>query len=98
MHGKPDGDNMKSKSYQYCVEIVRFLVEKDYTNQVNKSTLNLAINVVRGGDPRTLVNWRKNLERLGFIKRVNASVYRLNLKLVPELLNVVVRRGQKKLL
>ena len=88
----------KSKSYKYCVEILRFLVEKHYTNQVNKTTLNLAINVVRGGDPRTLVNWKNNLERLGFIKRVNASVYHLNLKVVPELLNVVVRSGQKKLL
>jgi hypothetical protein len=38
------------------------------------------------------------LERLGFIKRLNARVYKMNLKRVPELLNVMVKSGQKKLM
>lgn len=88
----------KTKSYQNCIEIMRSLVESGYTNQVSLKGLNVAITLNRGGDPRTLNNWRNTLERLGFIQRVNTHVFRLEVQRVPELLNVVVKRGQKKLM
>lgn len=88
----------KNKSYVNCIEIMRSLVESGYTNQVSLKGLNVAITLNRGGDPRTLSNWRNTLERLGFIQRANVNVYRLELSRVPELLNVMVSRGQKKLM
>jgi len=88
----------KSRAYLHCVEIMRFLVEADFTHQVHVEALKIAITAVRGGDPRTLKNWTQTLERLGFIKHLNQRVYTLNLDMVPELLNLVVKSGQKKLM
>jgi len=88
----------KSKAYSHCVEIMRFLVEAGFTYQVHDEALKVAITAVRGGDPRTLKNWTQTLERLGFIKKLNQRVYKLNLDMVPELLNVAVKSGQKKLM
>jgi hypothetical protein len=47
----------KSRAYEHCVEIMRFLVEADFTYQVHSEALEVAITAVRGGDPRTLKNW-----------------------------------------
>jgi len=88
----------KSRAYRYCVEIMRFLVEAGFTYQVHVEALKVAITAVRGGDPRTLKNWTRTLERLGFIKKLNQRVYKMNLEMVPELLNLVVKSGQKKLM
>jgi len=88
----------KSRSYHHCVEIMRFLVEAGFTYQVHIEALKVAITAVRGGDPRTLKNWTQTLERLGFIKKLNQRVYKMNLEIVPELLNLVVKSGQKKLM
>jgi len=88
----------RSKAYSHCVEIMRFLVEAGFTYQVHVEALKVAITTVRGGDPRTLTNWTRTLERLGFIERVNQRVYKMNLESIPELLNVVVKPGQKKLM
>jgi len=88
----------KSRSYHHCVEIMRFLVEAGFTYQVHVEALKVAITAVRGGDPRTLENWTQTLERLGFIKKLNQRVYQMNLEMVPELLNVAVKSGQKKLM
>ena len=88
----------KTKSYLNCIEIMRSLVESGYTNQVSLKFLNVAITLKRGGDPRTLNNWRNTLERLGFIERFNRHLWKINLERVPELLNVVVKSGQKKLM
>ena len=88
----------KSRSYHHCVEIMRFLVEAGFTYQVHVEALKVAITAVRGGDPRTLKNWTQTLERLDFIKKVNPHVYQMNFKSIPELLNLMVKSGQKKLM
>ena len=88
----------KSRSYHHCVEIMRFLVEAGFTYQVHVEALKVAITAVRGGDPRTLKNWTQTLERLGFIKHLNQRVYKMNLESIPELLNIAVKSGQKKLM
>jgi len=88
----------KSRAYLHAVEIMRFLVEAGFTYQVHVEALKVAITAMRGGDPRTLQNWTRTLERLGFIKRLNQRVYKMNLDMVPELLNVAVKSGQKKLM
>jgi len=88
----------KSKAYSHCVEIMRFLVEAGFTYQVHVEALKVAITAVRGGDPRTLKNWTRTLERLGFIKYLNQRVYKMNLDMIPELLNIAVKSGQKKLM
>jgi len=88
----------KSRSYHHCVEIMRFLVEAGFTYQVHVEALKVAITAVRGGDPRTLKNWTRTLERLGFIKYLNQRVYKMNLDMIPELLNIAVKSGQKKLM
>lgn len=71
------------------------------TKQFVQSTLETAITLSRGGDPRTIENWTNNLLRLGFIKRIKrplAIIYELDLTVCPELLNEVTRIGQKKLM
>jgi len=88
----------KGRSYHHCVEIMRFLVEAGFTYQVHVEALKVAITAVRGGDPRTLKNWTQTLERLGFIKHLNQRVYKMNLESIPELLNIAVKSGQKKLM
>jgi len=88
----------KGRSYHHCVEIIRFLVEAGFTYQVHVEALKVAITAVRGGDPRTLKNWTQTLERLDIIKRVNPHVYQMNLESIPELLNIMVKSGQKKLM
>jgi len=77
---------------------MRFLVEAGFTYQVHVEALKVAITAVRGGDPRTLKNWTQTLERLGFIKHLNQRVYKMNLESIPELLNIAVKSGQKKLM
>jgi len=88
----------KSRSYHHCVEIMRSLVEAGFTYQVHVEALKVAITAVRGGDPRTLKNWIQIMERLGFIKHLNQRVYKMNLESIPELLNLAVKIGQKKLM
>lgn len=87
----------KSRAYRHCVEIIRFLVQEGYVNQVSQEALNVAITAVRGGNPRTLKNWTRTLMRLGFIEGVKPWVYQLNVERFPELLNIMVKSGQKKL-
>jgi len=88
----------KSRAYLQCVEIMRFLVEAGFTYQVHVEAMKVAITAVRGEDPRTLNNWTQTLERLGFIEKANPRVYKMNLESIPELLNIVVKSGQKKLM
>ena len=86
-----------SRAYKKCVELMKCVAERGLTNQVHQKVLEVVITQVIGQDPRTLKNWIRTLERLGFIRRLNPLVYQMNVKEVPELLNVVVRSGQKKL-
>lgn len=88
-----------SKVVSTCEEIMRQLVKSGFTNQVSKSSLQLAIKVIRGGDPRTVKNWTENLIQFEYLKRLNASVFQMNLTKVNGLVEMVVReRGQRKLL
>lgn len=88
----------KSKAYQHCIDIMRFLVDADYTLEISTKTLKVAITAIRGGDPRTLANWTDTLIRLGFLTQRSYNVFKMNLASVPELWNVVVKTGQKKLM
>lgn len=89
----------RSRAYKHCVEIMRFLVEAGYAYQVHIKPLEVAITALRGGDPRTLRNWTQTLKRLGFIEKVNLLVYKMKLESIPELWNIVVKKGhQKKLM
>lgn len=88
----------KSRAYNKCVELMKCVAERGLTNQVHQKVLEIVITQVIGQDPRTLKNWVRTLERLGFVKKLNSCVYQMNVQLVPELLNVVVKRGQKKLM
>lgn len=88
----------KSRAYKKCVELMSCVAEIGVTNQVHRKVLEVTITRVIGGDPRTLKNWIATLERLGFIKKLNSRVYQMNVSLVPELLNVVIKSGQKKLM
>ena len=87
----------KSRAYKKCVELMKCVAELGYSYQVDRKILEIVITRVIGQDPRTRKNWIGTLERLGFIKKLNPRVYQMNVSLVPELLNVVVRSGQKKL-
>lgn len=88
-----------SQTYRGCKGILKYLVDKGFSYQVSSQSLKEAIIMVRGGDPRTVSNWMKNLHILGFIERVNLNVYRMNLVKCPEALEKVIReKGQKKLL
>ena len=90
---------MVSKVIQDCEEIMRQLVKSGFTNQVSKGSLEDTIRVIRGGDPRTLQNWTRNLIRLEYVKQINPSVFQMNLTKVNGLVEMVVReRGQRKLL
>ena len=77
---------------------MKCVAERGLTNQVHQKVLVVIITQVIGGDPRTLKNWIRNLERLGFIRKTNPFLYQMNVKEVPELLNIVVKSGQKRLL
>jgi hypothetical protein len=90
---------MKSKAYQICEEILNYLVNRGFTYQVSRESLVEAITLIRGGDPRTIQNWIRNLQVLGFIEMVNPSVFKLNLVRCPEALEKAVKvQGQKKLM
>lgn len=90
---------MVSKTVEVCEEIMRQLVKSGFTNQVSKRSLELAITIVRGGDPRTIKNWTRNLVLLEYLTRLNPAVFQMNLTKVQGLVEMVVReRGQRKLL
>lgn len=89
----------KSRTYQYCAEIVTHLVEQGYTYQVSFHELRRAIVLLRGGDPRTVKTWMQNLVLLGFMKKTNRNVFQLKIENCPEALERMVKiKGQKRLL
>jgi len=90
---------MVSRTVQNCQQIMRALVNDDFTHQVGIGTLKKYITVHRGGDPRTIKNCISNLTTLEYLKQVNPSVFKVNLSRVNGLLEQAVREGgQKKLL
>jgi hypothetical protein len=88
----------KAKTLDVCKEIMKAIAERGYTNQIHKRELEKIIMVIRGNDPRTIKNWLKTLFELGFIEYVNPLVIKLNFSQCPELLNLVVKNGQKRLM
>jgi len=78
---------------------MKHLVHEGYTMQVTQKAVEKAIVHVRGTDQRTLRNWKRGLVTLGFLERLNPHVYRMNVKLCPELLTDMLKgERQKKLL
>jgi len=87
---------MKSKTVEVCNAIMRFLVEQGFTNQVTVKEVEKAIVYVRGPDKRTLENWKRALEMLGYLNKKSPFVYEMNLLKVPELLTEAVKGHQKQ--
>ena len=86
------------KTLDKCKEIMKAIAERGFTNQIHKRELEKIIMLYRGFDPRTIKNWIRTLEVLGFIKLLNPNVYELNFDQCPELLNLLVKNGQKRLM
>jgi len=77
---------------------MKCVAERGLTNEVHRKVLEEIIILVIGQDPRTRKNWIETLEKLGFIRKLSPFLYKMNVTMVPELLNVVVKSGQKKLM
>lgn len=80
-----------------------WLVKHDYTNQIRLQELENAIVSTQGPDPRTIKNWTRALETLGFIEEIRRLdrkrvVYQMHLEKCYEIEKLrVMHRGQKKL-
>jgi len=61
-----------------------WLIKRGCSKQVPIKIVEKAIVCVRGPDPRTIQNWLKALEVLGFLERVNASIYQMDLSYCDE--------------
>lgn len=85
-----------SQSRRVCSEIMRYLVREGFTGNVAVKEVEKAIVWVRGSDKRTLQNWKRALETLGYLKRLNANVYKMNLTRCPELLHEVLHEPRQK--
>ena len=90
---------------QVCEKIMRFLIAENYVKQVDEREVNRAITIIRGADERTLKNWKRALETLGYLKRVKLIVagkrflYDMDLTKCPHLLNEILQsQKQKRLL
>jgi hypothetical protein len=89
---------MVSRTVQGCEELMTALAKANFTNQVTLTELTKVITVKRGGDPRTVKNWLRNLSLLGYVKRQSINVFKLDFSRCPEALGLLVKSGQKKLL
>jgi len=78
-----------------CSEIMNYLVEQGFTNQVDINQVRKVIIRLRGPDKRTINNWLKALETLGYLKPESAVIYSMNLASCPELF-VKALRGEKQ--
>jgi len=88
-----------SRSNKVCLEIMKHLISEGFTNQVHVKEVEKAIIYVRGPDKRTIQNWKRALETLGYLEKISPYVYQLNFMKCPELLvNVLHEQRQKKLL
>lgn len=81
-----------------CKDIMKTIVERGFTNQIHKRELEKVIMEKCGIDKRTIKNWINALITLGFIKEINPLVYSLHFDNCPELLSLLIRNGQKKLM
>ena len=76
--------------------IMKYLVDQGFTNQVHVKEVEKAIIYVRGPDKRTIQNWKRALETLGYLEKKSLYIYEINLLKVPELLSRIVNSNQKQ--
>lgn len=88
----------KSHTVKVCEEIMQTIAQTGFTNQISRKELEKIITIKRGGDPRTLRNWIKNLVLLEYLERQSNVIFKVNLTRCPEALRMVIKQGQKKLL
>ena len=77
-------DTPRSKTRESCEEILSHLTDEGFTNHVSYFSLVEAITLIRGGDPRTIRTWIKNLRILGFIEPAEPRGFKLNLAKAPD--------------
>jgi len=87
-----------SKALDVCKKLMESIAKNGFTNQIHKRELERIIFMERGIDKRTVNNWIRALERFGFIKPLTPLVYGLDFSQIPELLNLIIDTGQKKLM
>ena len=95
---------MVSRAWKVCSQIMQYLVNEGYTNQVHESEVEKAITYVRGPDQRTIINWKRALVSLGFLERIPSkvamvrqrSIFQMNLLSTPDLLVDIVKRDDKQ--
>ena len=85
-----------SQSRKVCFEIMRYLVRSGFAYQVPVKEVEKAIIWIRGSDKRTLQNWKRALETLGYLERINVHLYKMNLTRCPELLHEVLHEPRQK--
>ena len=93
-----------SRTFMVCTNIMKYLVKAGFTNQVHERQVEQAIISIRGTDQRTLINWKRALETLGFLERIPSQVatvrkrciYQMNLLTVPDLLVDIVKADDKQ--
>lgn len=86
-----------SRVYEICREIMEAIIKARYVNAISLSELQKIIILKRGGDPRTIRTWIRNLTALGFLKRTNRSVFTVNYEAHPDMITLGVKVGQSKL-
>jgi hypothetical protein len=86
------------KPIEKCKEIIKEAILKGFVYQIHRKELEAIICVKCGIDRRTIQNWVRALTVLGFIKEVSPNIYKLNLNVSPELLELAIKEGQKKLM
>ena len=72
------------------------LVKTGFVNQVNEQQVEAAIITLRGPDPRTLKNWKRALETVGYLEKQANRLYRIHLEKLPDLLVEVTRLEESK--
>lgn len=92
---------MVTRSWTVCAKIMDYLVKEGFTNQVQEHIVEKAIIFVRGADKRTLHNWKRALQTLGFIEKIvsspkNSTIFKMNLLCVPDLLTTIVKRDDRQ--
>jgi hypothetical protein len=63
-----------------------------------KGNWKILFGVKCGIDKRTIQNWIRALTTFGFINEINPNIYKINLNINPELLELAIKEGQKKLM
>lgn len=88
-----------SKVYESCHDITLNIVKAGFLKEISLRELQKIIRLKRGGDPRTIRNWIRNLTSLEFLLSKNSSVFEINFSKYPELLPMALKgSSQKKLL